>query len=261
MKDKDKSAAIHCIWNIVERALQETRIPKIVAAVQQILLFWKFIPPELRERAFIVFLKLWHKKVVVFSTRPEIPNTIFKNEFMDEQFRKIFESVTETDASIILLGIAMRKLINRGFHFDSDEIKHDASSRYGPRGLSITNLITTNDITFFLEEITELTNKDEIKKKFERWVNNYTKISILVSPGELEDPHEIEERILTAAKSLVKDYILINISAGDREIQKLIKIVEKLKEDKKLQFKKFVKFEPTESGFCTAFKGQIVFPE
>ena len=259
MSDENRAAAIRFIEAIVNSVLQETKIARITAALKQIFILWNYIPEDLRRKCYFVFDKLWKKNLVVLSTKPEMPGVIYEVEFYDEQLKKIYFSVSEKDASAIRLGVSMRELISRGLHSDSDDIKQDAHDCYKERGLSIVNLITTNDISFLFDDVADLIEKEKIKEKFDWWVENYTNISILVSPEQLQNIPELESKILTAAKSLAKTYILINFTGKMNEIQNLIQIIEKLKTGKKLCFKEFRKYEIKQSGFCTAFKGQIIF--
>ena len=218
------------------------------------------MPDDLKRKAFFVFEKLWLKKAFVFSTQREFPTIFFQNDmFKDGQLKKIYDSLPLKDASALLLGLAMREEINRAQHEESEKIKKTAYSRYGQRGETITNLVTTNDIANLADEIAEITDKTQIKRIFDEWTENYPNISILVSPEEVGHPASIKSKIVAATKSLAKPFIIVNMCSNDLEtISKLVKVIESMNEEKLIKYKEFVKDEG-ESGFYFYFKGTIRF--
>lgn len=259
MDDKE-SAGIHIIRNIVDKLWAETKVQKIVAGIQQIIALWKYLPDDLKRKSFFVFEKLWAKKLLFFSTRKEIPEIFLQNDlFKDQQLRKIYENLTDHDASALLMGMAMKEHINRAQHSDSEKIKKMASSRYSQRGLTITNLMTTNDIGLIAEEIAEINDKTQIKKVFDFWVSNYQNISVLVSPEEIENCDMIQKNVLRATRSLIRPFVIVNMCSNDIEtVNKLIILIEKMKTDKIIDYKEFAK-DTGQSGFYFYFKGLIKF--
>ncbi|MBI5553717.1 MAG: hypothetical protein HY917_03165, partial [Candidatus Diapherotrites archaeon] len=260
MGDETIPAGIRIISDIVDKLLTEIKIQKIISGIQQIIALWNYMPPDLQRKVFFTFEKLWVKKHFVFSTRKELPSLFFQNDiFKDNQIKKIYDSISEKDASALQLGLIMREEIARGQHEESERVKQSAYARYPPRGLTITNFVTTNDIYFLLDEVSEIENKEQIKSMFEFWIDHYQNISILVSPEEVNNQSLITSKIIDATKSLRKPFVLINMCSNDLStIEKLIAVIEKMRVDKQIKYQELVK-EIGESGFYTSFKGIIRF--
>lgn len=261
MADEDKAAAIRFISNIVEKISQQENITKIVGGIQQILDLWRYIPNDLKRKAYFVFEKVWKKKAIAFSTKHELLPIFFDNEFQDKQVKKIYQSISDNDASALLLGLSTLELINRGQHTQAELLKQSAYSRYEKRGSTIVNFVTTKDIYLMIDEDTHnIENKEEIKRKFEWWVDNYQTISVLVSPEDLQNAEKIENQILSATCSLKRNYVLINMSTNSIDsINTLINIIEKMENNKKIKYLKFEKENISESGFYYSFKGRLLF--
>jgi hypothetical protein len=251
--------AIKIVSGIVDRVLTETNPKKIISAVQQILSFWNFIPDDLKQKCFWIFHKIWDKRFIVFSTKREIPNLLLGETFMDAQMQRIFRCISEPDASAFYLGVCMRELISRGQHEESNKIKQSILLRYPDRGLPIANLITTNDITYVIEDVGENQEKDLVRKVFEEWVNNYRNIAVLIHAEDVKDVALIESKVIVATKSLKKKFIIINMTSNSIEtITDLVTIIKNMKTSQKLKFSEF-KENISESGFYWAFKGIIYF--
>jgi hypothetical protein len=245
---------ISIIQTLVSKVITDPT--QILAGLKQILFFYRLLPAEWKRKAFWIFEKLWNKKNVVIST--EVPNAagIYNIKFENEQLKRLYDNLPQIDQAMFLQAKRMQDLIQKGFHNESDEIKLQIDQRYGQRGLNLINMITTNDINYFLDETKEPINR-EIESSFNSWVNNYDKISALISPKLLEKPEDVKRIIMEKAKNSDK-YILINLSGKMEDCTLLINIINSMKEEKKLNFSVFSP-DIQDAGFCKSLRAKINF--
>ncbi len=256
----DTPLAIRVISDIVEKVLGSQKIDEVISAIRQILVFWNHIPPDLKKKTYFTFEKIWNRHFAIFSTKKEIPELFLTEKFSDPRIEKIWESATQKDASALILGITTKELINRAQHEQSKAVKENAYYRYGSRGLTISNIVTTDDIYLIADEIGSISDRNAIKQIFENWIENYMEIAILVEPGNIKNIDAIEKEILRATRSLKKNYLILNMCSNSPDtIQELINLVEKMKSDKKIKYESFEKNRIYESGFYLSFKGIIHF--
>jgi len=230
---------------------------QILSGLKQILFFYRLLPPKWKKKAFWIFEKLWNKKRVVISTEPEKPGRVYDLRFDNADLAQLYTNLPEIDQAIFLQGREMQLLIQKGLHGDSDEIKQQVEKRYGQRGLNIVNMLTTNDIEYFLEEIKKPLSK-EIESSFNDWVNKYDSFTLLVSPTNLNNPSKIRDKIIEISKKNIKKYVLINLSGKMQDCTALINLVGEMKEKKELNFSKFTP-DIKESGFCKSLRIKIDF--
>lgn len=249
---------IEIISQLVSRIIDNPL--QIFSGLKQILFFYKLLPPEWKKQAYYIFEKLWDKKKVVMSTNPDRPKQIYDVVFDDIQLNYLYSNLPQSDQSILIQGKAMLDLINMGLHSDSDGIKFEIEVRYGLRGLNIVNMITTKDIYYLLEELPEGPTKQDYEKIFNDWAANYDSIAILISPTEINSfSTRLETKILALAGKNVKNYLLLNLSGKLDDCMSLIKLVDRLKENKRLNYKEIKKPDISDSGFCKSIRIKIVF--
>ncbi|GBE56305.1 hypothetical protein BMS3Bbin16_00507 [archaeon BMS3Bbin16] len=229
---------------------------QIASAITQILYFYQFLPDEWKRKAYFIFEKIWDRGNVVFSTNTEALKTIYEVKFDDKRINTIMEKLPTTDKSIMIQGWAMLNLISRGLHSESDKIKVDIQSRYGRRGINIVNILTTGDIDYLIDDITDLSNKDEVLKVFNWWAENYEKVALLINPDDTKE--ELKEKIIKISSSLVKDYILIHSTGNFLEIQKNSKILSELFENGIIKYET-IDVHIYDSGLCKALKAKVQF--
>lgn len=246
---------ISVIQSLVTKVISDPT--QILSGLKQILFFYRLLPPEWKKKAFWIFEKLWSKKKVVISTEPEKSERVYNLTFDNDDLTQLYNNLPQIDKAIFLQGREMQLLIRKGLHGDSDEIKQQVEKRYGQRGLNIVNMITTNDIEYFLDELDKPITK-EVESKFNEWVNKYDSLAILVSPSKLDKPQEIKKKIITLAKNNFRKYMLINLSGKMEECTFLINLINKMKENKELNYSKF---DPDikDSGFCKSLRIKIEF--
>ncbi len=230
---------------------------QILSGIKQILFFYRLLPPEWKKKAFWIFEKLWNKKKVVISTEPERSERVYNLTFDNDDLTQLYNSLPEIDQAIFLQGREMQLLIQKGLHGDSDEIKQQVEKRYGQRGLNIVNMLTTNDIEYFIEELKKPITK-EVESVFNEWVNKYDSFTLLVSPTNLDKPQEIKNKIIAIAKNNFRKYVLINLSGKIGDCTSLINLISEMKEKKELNYSQFNP-DIKESGFCKSLRIKIEF--
>ena len=267
LNDKDRKqkesqeqivAGIIVIESIVSKVVSSSS--EILSGLKQILFFYRLIPKKWKEKAFWIFEKLWTKKKVVISTNPEKAEQIYEVVFEDDKLKALYDMLPQVDQAIMLQGKSMITLINKGLHSDSDTIKGTVEQKYGQRGLNIVNMLTTKDIQYVLEEIEteKITQQKDFEKKFNDWAHNYDSLSVLVSPIEISDNKNVKKKIMVLAKNTPKNYILVNVSGKMEDCTQLINIISELKENKELNYEKFI-YDIFDSGWCKSLRGKIIF--
>jgi len=246
---------ISVIQSLVTKVISDPT--QILSGLKQILFFYRLLPPEWKKKAFWIFEKLWSKKKVVISTEPEKSERVYNLTFDNDDLTQLYNNLPEIDKAIFLQGREMQLLIRKGLHGDSDEIKQQVEKRYGQRGLNIVNMITTNDVEYFLDELKKPITK-EVESKFNEWVNKYDSLALLVSPSKLSKPPEIKKKIITLAKNNFRKYMLINLSGKMEECTFLINLISEMKEKKELNYSKFYP-DIKDSGFCKSLRIKIEF--
>jgi len=254
-KENTLIVGISVIQSLVTKVISDPS--QILSGIKQILYFYRLLPDKWKKKAFWIFEKLWGKKKVVISTEPEKSERVYELTFDNEDLTQLYKNLPEIDQAIFLQGREMQLLIQKGLHGDSDEIKLQVEKRYGQRGLNIVNMLTTNDVEYFLEETKKPITK-EVESKFNEWVNKYDSFTLLVSPLGLSNPSEIKKKIIALAKNSFRKYILINLSGKMEECTSLMNMISELKEKKELNFSNF---DPDikESGFCKSLRIKIDF--
>ncbi len=257
-EESETSVGITVIDSIVTKVTSGILDPsQTLNAIKQILFFYKLIPRKWRRKAFFVFAKLWDKKQVVMSTDVEAPQQIYETSFDDGRINSILECLPESDKAIMYEGKAMLDLISRGLHSSSDEIKKDVKSVYGKRGLNIANIITTGDINYLLEDISNHSNREEVLKVFNYWVDNYRDIALLLS--KTPDMKTIKKEIIRMVKAIKKDYILIHFTGPFRDMTVVQTVLSELFEKKKIIKYTLMEMDIQESGFRKALNVKINF--
>jgi len=234
---------------------------EILSSLKQIFYFYNLIPEEWKKKAYWIFEKLWNRKKIIISTNPDKAGEVYNTDisFDDDRLQNLFNRLPKTDQAIMLQGKVMQDMINRGLHSDANEKKVSIKNRYGQRGVNIVNMITTNDISYTIEEIEKLPSTQNPESKFNEWADNYLNIVVLVSPYELENVETIKNRIKAATKNNTKrNYLLIHLSGRLEDGTKLILLIAELKEKKELQYNNF---EPNiiDSGFYKTLTIKINF--
>jgi len=246
---------ISVIQSLVSKVISDPS--QVVSAIKQILFYYRLLPPEWKKKAYWIFEKLWSKKKVVISTEPEKTARIFDIEFDNDEILQLYQCLPQIDQAIFLQGRNMQLLIAKGLHGDSDENKLSVEKRYGQRGLNIVNMLTTGDIEYFLEETKKPITK-KVEPEFNEWVNKYDSFTLLVSPQNLNNIKNIKEKILDIAKNSFRPYILINLSGKMEDCTRLLNIIDKMKENKELNYKTIIP-DISESGFCKSLRAKIEF--
>lgn len=246
---------IGVIQSLVTKVISDPT--QILAGLKQILFFYRLLPPEWKTKAFWIFERLWCKKKVVISTEPEKSERVYNLTFDNDDLTQLYNNLPEIDKAIFLQGREMQLLIQKGLHGDSDEIKLQVEKRYGQRGLNIVNMLTTNDIEYFLEELKKPITK-EIESTFNEWVNKYDSFTLLVSPTNLDNPSEIKKKVTAIAKNNFRKYILLNLSGKMEECTFLISLIDEMKEKEELKYSQFSP-DIKESGFCKSLRIKIEF--
>ncbi len=258
---KNEIVGIHVIEAIVTKVSEISNPDKIYSAINQILFFYKYIPPEWKRKAYFILERLWNRKKVVISTDPEKPEKVYETyemTFEDERINKLFSILPPQDKSIMLLGKTVMDLLSKGLHAESDRVKIEVETKYDVRGLTIVHMITTGDINYVLDDIGTLSDSKATVGIFNKWVAEYDSIALLISPYEIKDLTKVEEKILTISKRAIKNYILVHISGEIDDVNKITTLIYSMKESKKL---KYDKFEPAicDSGFYKALNAKILF--
>lgn len=184
---------ISIIQSLVTKVISDPT--QILSGLKQILFFYRLLPNEWKKKAFWIFERLWSKKKVVISTEPEKSGRVYNLPFDNDELKNLYDNLPEIDKAIFLQGREMQLLIQKGLHGDSDEIKIHVEKRYGQRGLNIVNMLTTNDIEYFLVELEKPVTK-KVETIFNEWVNKYDSFTVLISPTKLNNPSEIKSKIL-----------------------------------------------------------------
>lgn len=256
--DADSSLGISFIASIASKISSISSAEQVVSAILQIFVFFKSLPKAWQKKAFQIINTLWMRKVVIISTDPEEPQKVYEPPFDDGRLTKLYNVLPESDKSIILLGNSMTNLISRGLHKASDDTKMDVDEEHGKRGLTIVNMMTTGDLQYVLVEIEGVTDSKKILEIFNNWVTNYERVALLISPLDLDDLNKVECRILALSENTKQSYLLIHISGELFEINKLPIFINKLKDEKKLNFKE-IECNIHDSGFYKALDVKIVF--
>lgn len=246
---------IRVIQSLVTEVISDPT--QIVSGLKQIFFFYRLLPPEWKKKAFWIFEKLWSKKKAVISTEPEKSERVYTLTFDNDDLTDLYNNLPDIDKAIFLQGREMQLLIQKGLHGDSDEIKLEVEKRYGQRGLNIVNMLTTNDIEYFLEELKKPITK-EVESPFNEWVNKYDSFTLLVSPINLDNPLEIKKKIIDIAKNKFRKYILINLSGKMKECTLLINLISEMKEKEELKYSQFYP-DIKESGFCKSLRIKVDF--
>ena len=256
-KNKEKLIlGISVIQSIVSKVISDPT--QIISGLKQILYFYHLIPAEWKKKAFWIFEKLWGKKKVVISTEPEKTKRSYNIKFDNDKLTKLYDFLPQIDQAILLQGKEMQDLINKYLHSDSDEIKQEVETRYGQRGLNIVNMLTTHDVEYLLDELTEPFEAKIVESIFNKWAQDYDSIAILISPSNLDKPQEIKKRILTVTKVTSKKYILINLSGKMEDCTNFINLIYKMKEKKEINYID-LKLDIADSGFCKSLRIKINF--
>ena len=255
--EAQKSFGIRIIENIVAAVVAGSISggTQILAAIKQILFFYKLLPDEWKRKAYEVFTSLWDKKSVGMSTQPQLPEQIYNVSFDDPKIEELIRILPLTDAAIMHIGKAISNLITKGLHAQSEIEKESVSKHYGKRGLNIIHIITTGDIQYIVEECRDK-NTEEKLRIFNFWADNYLHIALLASSELLASYDDFVSLATTIAGYQSRDYMLVNMSGNMNDITTLITYVDKLKTDGKLNYKGYISKFYT-SGFNKSIKIKI----
>lgn len=247
----DKTVAIRIISNIVKRYLTNKTdlVDNTAAAIDEILLYWPYIPDDLRKKAEKVIHYLWKKGSVLLSTEVEKAEKYVNIQILNERLSNLRDILPTKDKSIISQSVYITNLINRRHHLYAEENKNCLIERYHFRGNSILNMITTGDIETILDELQEIQNNKGKIERFNWWVEHYYEVSVLISPDELSTSEEIEGKIINASKEVTRPYLLIHLAGSEEDCNKLLEIVTQMKTKKELEFKHPLTHIIKESGW------------
>lgn len=256
-KKETNILGIEVIGNIVASLHGITSPMKIYAAMKQILYFYKLLPPEWKKKAYYLFVNLWEKKKVIFSTNPDSASEFMNAHFEDLRIAKLFNELPYNDKVILLAGKGMMDLVAKGLHSDSYASKGGVLQHHGIRGINIVDMLTTGDIT---QPITEMEGKnpEERLKIFNWWADNYHKVALLVTSEQIIQSEQLESAIKERASSGLRKYVFVNFAGTLDEVTKLIHIVGEMKEKKKLNYVSFIPVVK-EFGFRTCLSMRIDF--
>gem|GEM_PF-2460763 len=247
------------ISSIVNDVLSGNPNPEQIAiAMDQILYYAEALPKDWKKKAYYLFSRLWDRKRVFISTRPELGDNIYGESFDDTRIEKLYRVLPQKEAALLVLGNTFSKMLKRGLHHQYKEQKEETEAKYGSWGAKIVNLVTTGDIQYMLDELGDNYSKDTALKKFNEWVDNYQDISILVSPSDFEQEKAIRNRIITAATNLKKSFLLLHVSGTYRDVTKLVPLVEDMERNDLLNYSDLIP-SLSKSGFCHSLKIELKF--
>ncbi len=255
-----KALAIAVIEGIIRKfnISRLTSPETIYSAIEQIIAFLKYVPPELREKAVEILKSLWKRKFVLFSTEKEKAEELTNIQIEDPRLLNLHGIIGPTEKSIILQSISIKRLNERGLHEYADNRKDEIVSRYHYFGEVICQMITTGDINIILDELDDKEKNEHKKRLFEWWVENYHNVSLMVSPLELKHPDKIKEKIIKMAASTTRNYLLIHLTATPTGCDSIDDIVSELKEERKLTYTDLITTNES-SGFYNTITIRLIF--
>lgn len=230
---------------------------KIFSAIKQIFFFYNYLPPEWRKKAAVIFKKLWDRHVVAVSTDPDVVSLIYNINFDNPEVNGLVDILPEPYSSLMYLGQSMKELTSKGLHAQSEHIKSVAEEKYGSIGLNITHMMLTNDIQYVLSECKGKT-KEEKLRIFEFWARDYKNIAFLGSAELLKNKPVFENKIIEIANKNLRDYILVNFAGTIDETLEVIKIIDNLKKQDKLNYKDYSN-DLSDSGFKKFLRIKVNF--
>lgn len=205
----------------VGRQVQENP-EKAKSAILLIYKIFKYLP-KYRGRAKAAFKEIWNSGNIAFSTYPDfIRDYIDDVKLPDARWEKLYNNINDDNKILILIGIRVSTLIERGLHPDAESTKEEVMREYGNKGLKIVNIITTNDIDILLREIESVKNK-KVSNSFSNFLRKYDKISFLISPKDLKNKKEIEGKI--RKMSCNQEFLIINMCGTQTQVLELSRLV------------------------------------
>jgi len=222
-KEHDKAIAGIRIIELIGEKVATGVIPgsKILAAINQIITFFKLLPDEWKSRARDIFKKLWKREQITFSTNPSEVKAAYDMEFEDERISKLYSIVSPEKKKAMRMGKRINDFNKKGLHDKAEEYKQKTKEKFGDWGIKIVNMMDSGDIQLILDDINDLPNERE-KEEFDKWVSEYRDIVSFISPADLENKTELKQEISDLAQRTPKDFIILHMMGSSEEVAELI---------------------------------------
>ena len=164
----DRAIGVHVIQNIIKKFNLDgiPSIEQIYSAIEEIIHYFPYLPPDLQEKSSLIFGELFRKGGSNLSTNKYLASKLTEID-VPEQFRPLLSILDIKEKSILLGAIKTRRLINQGAHTYSDYVKYNLLDRYGTRERVIFYIFTTGDIYSLIREQKEEWSKNLYSRDWE----------------------------------------------------------------------------------------------